>query len=299
MAWTGNSSGPIKYKHGQYVLAGLLFALLLVVGFIIWFVMSRLIQPQPVETTQITNVENVTELLSEPEATVPEFDAIALQVVIDNWTANSGGIASVVIADVDGNVIASHGGDDIYFAASIYKLYVAYAGYQQVDKGLVDPTEIYINGHTRAECLDLMIRESDSPCAEKLWNELGKQDLTEQLKTYGINNTSMTGITTTAQDAATMLARIARGEGLSVESQASYLSSMQDQDPIYRRGLPSGFTDITVYNKVGWNESTEWHDTSILGLPDGSQLIVTVFTENVGYTNISKLGSIIEEVITR
>jgi hypothetical protein len=92
-----------------------------------------------------------------------------------------------------------------------------------------------------------------------------------------------------------MLARIARGEGLSEESQAAYLSSMKDQEAKYRRGLPSGFESLTVYNKVGWNEPVEWHDSAIVELTDGRKLIVTVMSENVGYTNISKLGTEIEK----
>jgi beta-lactamase class A len=294
MAWKKNNN-PIKYKHSQVVLALLLVGLLVVVGFIFWFITNQLDKKQSAVST-----ETIEPIVQEPVENVAqvEFDSAELQSIIDSWSTEVGGVSSVVISDVGDNILAAHNADEIYFAASIYKLYVAYAGYQQVDAGEVDPNEIYVNGYTRAECLDLMIRDSDSPCAEELWNELGKTELTNQLKTYGIVNTSMEGITTTAADAAIMLGRIVRGDGLSVESQAAYLSSMKDQDALYRRGLPSGFTTATVYNKVGWNELVEWHDTAIVELPDGRKLIVTVFTENVGMTNVGNLGVEIENSVT-
>jgi beta-lactamase class A len=262
---------------------------------VFWFYTSNKAEAPTIDSSQATNSENTD---NSQVATEPEFDNVALQKVVDDWTASVGGVSSVYISDTDGKIVASNMPSDIYFTASIYKLYVAYAGYQQVDAGEVDPSEVYVNGYTREECLDKMIRESYSPCAEKLWNEIGKAELTAQLKTYGINNTNMEGITTTAEDSGIMLARIAMGDGLSSESKAAYLSSMKDQEAKYRRGLPSGFSTLTVYNKVGWNELVEWHDSAIVELTDGRKLIVTVMSENVGYSNVAKLGSAIEAELT-
>lgn len=102
----------------------------------------------------------------------------------------------------------------------------------------------------------------------------------------------MTGITTTAEDAATILARIWKGEELSKENRDKFLDSMKTQPDIYRRGLPSGFpTNVTAYNKVGWNLDQEWHDTAIVSLPNNRNYVVTVFTENVGFSNIRTLGT--------
>jgi beta-lactamase class A len=292
MAWKNNNST----KRSQVVLSILLAGLLLVVGFIFWFIANQINNRQSVDTTEINGSETRSQQ-PEEEAIQPEFSSAELQSVVNDWVNEVSGVTSVVISDVSNNILAAHRPDEVYFAASIYKLYVAYAGYQQVDEGLVDPNELYINGNTRIECLDLMIRDSDSPCAEKLWNELGKIQLTNQLREYGIINTSMTGITTSAADAATILSRVALGEGLSSESQAAYLSSLKDQDALYRRGLPSGFERSEVYNKVGWNEQVEWHDSAIVVLPDGRTLIISVFTENVGLANVGNLGQRIENSV--
>lgn len=292
MAWKYKSN-PTKYRNSQYHLAIVLLILLVITGLIFWFITSDRAEAPVTDSNPSINLDNnsVDDKQTEDQQI---FDSVELQKVVDDWSNSVNGKSSVYISDKSGKIVASSNPSNVYFAASIYKLYVAYAGYQQIDAGEVDPNEVYVSGYTRQECLDKMIRESYSPCAEKLWNELGKAELTEQLKNYRILNTSMVAITTTAEDSGLMLARIARGEGLSAESQAAYLDSMKDQESIYRRGLPSGFKSLIVHNKVGWNELKEWHDSAIVELPDGRKLVVSVFTENVGYSDISELGSAIE-----
>ena len=302
-AW--NKQNPERYKRNQVVLAILLGLLLIIAAFAAWLAYSEVTEEVPVDETAIipqsSAVEQVVEepAVPEPEPIIeeaPAFDATALQTALDAWDASVGSQASVVIADVDGTVLASIDPDRVYFAASIYKLYVAYAGYQQVDAGLVDPSESYINGNTRLECLDLMIRESDSPCAEKMWVEFGRQTLTDQLEGYGLSNTDMTNIRTPAADAAIMLGRIARSQELSIQSQQRYLESMRTQ--IYRDALNAGFSDtITVYNKIGFNEIQEYHDTAIVQLPNGEQLIVSVLTDGVGTRNIAQLARDLEAIL--
>lgn len=235
-----------------------------------------------------------------PETKDPAFDGAKLQAVVDIWysSLSSDEKASVVLMNEDGTLLASVGQDTSYFTASLYKLFVAYEAYRAIDAGTYDGNESYLNGSTRSECVDLMIRESNSPCGEKWWNELGKQTIQDQLKTYGIEHTDMVGLETTAMDTAMILARIAKGEGLSEESKAKYLDSMKTQPALYRRGLPSGFSEaVTVYNKVGWNEQLEWHDATIVERADGERLIVAVLTSRVGYAKIAELGKAIETTL--
>lgn len=243
------------------------------------------VEEKPTETVQ-----------SETEAPKPIFDTASLQAGLDTWNTQSPGNKSVVVMSLDGTVLASVNKDQTFFAASIYKLYVAYFGYKQIEAGQADPQQQYINGHTRSQCLDLMIRESDSPCAEKMWAELGKPQLTEKLSQIGITNTSMSNISTTAIDAATMMAFIARGEGLTPASQASFLESAREQ--IYRDALNKGFSaNVTVYNKVGFKELVEYHDVAIVELKDGRKFIVSVLTESVGTKRIAELGQRLEALV--
>lgn len=240
-----------------------------------------------VEEIQTTEQEPAQEPIQEDSPPV-----VDVQPIIDDWGASQSGDFSIVVYDLENRLtVGSHQPDRSYFAASIYKIYVAYEGYLQVADNEVDPQEPFLNGQTREECLDAMIRSSDSPCAEKLWAELGKEATTEKLRTYDINNTSMTSITTTAQDAATLLIRLYEQRELPEELVSKYLDSMETQDDLYRRGLPSGMPNAIVYNKVGWNELQEWHDTAIVSLPNGRNYVISLFTENIGTANIRELAT--------
>lgn len=227
----------------------------------------------------------------------PLFDKIQLQSLLEQWKAGVPGSASVVVMTVAGDEMASINKDQQYFAASIYKLYVAYFGYRQVDAGEVNPDEIYINGHTRAECLNLMIRESDSPCAEKWRAELGS---TYPNDTADIADTAakaaIVDLQVNALDTASLLKLIANSDGLSQQSHDALLASMQTQ--IYRDALNKGFSStMTVYNKIGFRDFDEYHDVAIIELVNGRQFILCVLTNGVGTRNIVSLGSQIEAII--
>lgn len=284
-------------KKSQVILAIILICSLACVGAVSWWVYRNTEVKQPIIETpeQITNPAPVVEKVVEEPAV---FDTEKLQVAIDDWSSglDSEDSASVVLMDEDSNVVASYNPDQEYFTASIYKLFVAYEGYRAVDNGQFELNETYLGGSTRAECLDLMIRESDSPCAEKMWNELGKEEITDKIIDYGIKNTSLVGLSTTALDSALITSRIMRGEGLSEPSKLAFHESMKTQ--IFRDTLNKGFsTDITVYNKIGFNQQVEYHDVGFIELQDGRRLVVSVLTSGVGTKKIVELATELEQVL--
>lgn len=242
---------------------------------------------------------NTTRSTSKTEQKGAVTPVINLQPTVDAWaaqqSASGGGTASVVVIDLTNNkTVAELNPDRPYFTASIYKLYVAYEGYLKVADGTYSLNDPYLTGYTRGKCLDAMIRDSYSPCGEKMWVELGKENITARLKSYGLQNTSMTALRTTARDAAIVLQRLFERRELTEAHTNLFLDSLKTQDAKYRRGLPSGFSRSNVYNKVGWNELVEWHDTAIVTLPSGRSYVVTVLTENIGSSNIVSLGKLIE-----
>lgn len=275
------------------------FIILIVAATAVIAVTLLFLKPKKATSPVITEPAPTQE--EEPEPAEEELPAVVdLQPIIDSWGAEQSGDYSIVVYDLENRLtVGSHQPDSVYFAASIYKLYVAYEGYVAVANEEVSLDEPYLSGQTRGQCLDAMIRDSDSPCGEKLWVELGKEATTEKLQTYGIDNTSMSNITTTAQDAATLLIRLYERRDLPEDLTALYLDSMETQDALYRRGLPSGMTQSTVYNKVGWNELKEWHDTAIVTLPNNRNYVISLFTENVGTANIRELATLLESALSQ
>lgn len=230
---------------------------------------------------------------SDVSAAGPEMNGDKLATALSGWISKKPGSYGVVIADEQGNVLASNQADKTFFAASLYKIYVAYEGYQLIDNGTNDKQQVYLNGKTRGQCLDEMIRNSDSPCAEKLMAEIGKDTITAKLAKYGLTHTSLRSLTTSAGDIAIVLSRLQQQKDLSPASTQAMFDSMLGQK--YRNGLPAGFSPQKVYNKVGFRDTTEYHDVGIVELEDGRRVIMSVLTENAGVNSIKSLASAILE----
>lgn len=221
----------------------------------------------------------------------PSLPFVDVQPVIDAWAAKQRGSAGVVVYDLaNKKTSAVLNPDKTFFTASIYKLFVAYEGYQKIADGTYALSDDYLFDYNRGRCLDEMIRSSYSPCGEKMWNELGKSTLSAKLKTYGVKNTDMTGLQTSAADAAIVLQRLYDRLDLTDEHTNLYLDSLKSQPAKYRTGLPAGFPDATVYNKVGWNEDLEWHDTAIVSLPNGRSYVICLLTRGVGSRHVVELA---------
>mgnify|MGYP000110480581 CR=1 FL=1 len=282
---------PFKYKK-PLIIAAVLLAIVLAGGLLYfwWRADANLPEPEPLPQQleqQITNKSQKEPTKPKAQAT-SDFSGAKLQAALSEWADNHTGTYAVTITDESGKVLAEHDADKVFFAASLYKLYVAYEGYRKVDDGTYKLSQTYLNGWTREKCLHEMIHSSNSPCAEKMMAELGPTTLNTKVKTYGMNNTSLSGISTSSRDSALMLSRIWQGTGLSESSKAKYLKSLETQ--IYAEGLKTGFDDQTVYDKVGFRENIEYHDAGIVKFSDGRVLIVSVFTKNVGTKNIVGLA---------
>lgn len=280
---------PKKRRIRRKSIVLLIVATLFISGGV-WFFFDK----QKAHSPSQPNTEQTTELT---ESTTSEPQLPNLQPVVDEFIASHAGSYAIRITDVNGNSLAEKSGDKSDDMASLYKLLVAYIGYQSIDNGTYALSEPYLNGYTRGECLDAMIRDSNSPCGEKMMAEIGGTTLNQKAKEYGLKNTSYGTLTTTPDDMAVLLAHIENGKDLSVQSRASYLDSMKTQDALYRRGLPSGFTSSTVYNKVGWRGVPEWHDVAIVELNNGQKIIVAVMTQGAGYANIANFGAALEKAL--
>ena len=289
MAYQHNPGSSKKHHLVWAIEAVALILIVVVVAILVWKPKSQNVNP----STQPDNASTQQSTEKDEEPEVPEFDVKKLSSALNSWVKGHGGAYGVTIMDKSGDVLAESGGKEAFFTASIYKLYVAYIGYQKIDDGTYKSSETYLNGWSRGKCLEEMIRQSHSPCAERLWVELGKSNLTAKLETYGLKNTDMEGLVTSSRDAAIILARLESGKDLSESSRKKLLDSMHVQ--IYRDALPEGFAEQEVYDKVGFRENVEYHDTAIVRFKDGRSLIVSVLTKNAGTSNIAGLAKVIAE----
>lgn len=300
---TGASGSRLRYESGyssiattRYWAVALVLSGLLVLPAALSF---RSMMPKH-EAASRTGAPQVAAAVTQPVVEAPhETDFVSSQKVfsaeLQTWLKKRSGQYGVYVGGVDGNMYAEAQADRVFRSESIYKLYVAYLGYQQIDAGTVKAEQLHSAGRTRLQCLDLMIRTSDSPCAERLLSELGKSAVDVKLKAYGLSNTSVRGMKTTARDAAKVLELIHRGTDLSTDSKVRLLESLRTQQ--YRNGLPKGFTGNIVYNKVGFRDLVQYNDVALVTLADGRIVTIAAMTENAGVRNIARLGTEINRLL--
>lgn len=245
------------------------------------------------------------------EPTTPPVKEIDFQPVIDAWVKTVAGNKSVLIYDLNLNkTVALYNIDESYNTASLYKLFVVYEGYKRVESKVWDGNAAAgSTGKTVLECLDLAIRESHSICAEALWGMIGRDNLTNIMKSeWNITHSEISRLISNANDITLILKRFYEHPDF---SDPTLLNRMWDSflnQPVttydWRQGLPKGFNKASVYNKVGWDynpDSRVWniyHDAAIVKFPleDGKtrDFIVVVMTNRIDFSNIKRLGAEIE-----
>lgn len=265
------------HPKGKRKIVFLAVVVLLVVGG--WFIFKGGDRPQE----QANTSDNQSSSNKAPVKESPKPPLVQLQPVVDAWVAKQGASYGIVVYDPDNKqIIAQNQPDKKFFAASLYKQFVAYLALEDFQKGAQDPDEVLTGGFTRKECVDKMIRESHSPCGEAMMADMGPATLRQRVSDMGIHNTVFAGITTTAQDSALILQYVVEKRDLNTDNTAFLKDAMRMQEQRFRNGLAKGAPDATWETKVGWNEQYNYHDIGIMTLPSGRQYVVAILSQDNG-----------------
>ncbi len=248
-----------------------------------------------------SSIQQVDEVDAESQEAVPVLALPSVQAELDEVLAIVRGSHSVVVEDLEtGDELASHRPDEAYFTASIYKLYVAYMGLLDIQDGIHDPDELYNQGRTRLECIEVMLKDSDSPCPEQMWVEQGRDVGNVRLAELGLTNTDLLGMETTPHDANVILNRLYQGLDLDEEYRQFMLDALRDfPEREFREGLPSAFDDeqVIVYDKPGLYDEG-WLDAAIIELPSGRAVAVSIYSDSASYQEVRTIaGAIIAPLI--
>lgn len=266
---------------------------------------------QKTETTEVETDSSASEIADENAENEAKLPAkIDFQSVVESWAAEAGGKKSVVVYDLDRDeTVGEYNADATYNTASLYKLFVVYEGYRRIENGAWQRTDpAGQTGKTILQCLDLAIRESNSPCAETLWSLIGHAALDEIIvQDFKITDSNISALLSTPTDIAKMM-RIfyehpdVKDAELVATMQDSFLNQPVTTDD-WRKGLPSGFpADVKVYNKVGWDwNGKSWnvyHDAAIVEFPEQNRhFVVVVMTSEVANKKIAELGTLISDTV--
>lgn len=263
----------------KWLVLGGIVAAVVTVGLVTWLVFFKG-HPDKADSSSQTQTNDSTR---EQPGTETKPPLVNLQPVVDQWVAKQSATYGIVVYDpANQQIIASTNPDEKMFAASLYKIFVAYLALVDFQNGTQDPNETLTGGFTRKECVDKMIRESHSPCGEAMMADMGQEALRKRVSDMGIKNTTFAGITTTARDSALILQFILEAKDLNAENTAFLKDAMRVQDQKWRNGLAKGAPEATWETKVGWNEQANYHDIGVMTLPNGREYVVTILSEGQG-----------------
>jgi beta-lactamase class A len=220
-----------------------------------------------------------------------------LQALIDYWALSHGGQYGISLKDSSGSIVASYNGSKQFTAASMYKLYLAYAVYSKVIGGQLNLDSITSTGASVNACIDAMIVRSDNPCAVALGDIVGWSANDASLHSKGFGSTSLNSgnLLTTANDTTSWLTQLNDGTLSQAQYNETLLALMQRQ--IYRSGIPAGSPGIGVANKVGFIGSLN-HDAAIVYSPKGTYML-TVLSSGSSFGQIADLARQISTVMNQ
>lgn len=218
--------------------------------------------------TQVKIIQSVAKSASEKaeKAAVVKADTATLSTLVTTFAAPYGSNVGVTVSNLEDGATANVNGDKQFVSASIYKLFVAYDVYRQIDTGTVSPTKIVLTPdgssptNSVSGCLKLMITISDNGCGEALGALDGWSDLDALLKAQGYTGTTLNNYTsggalsgdkqTTANDVALLLTRLYNDKLVSQSSTDAFLTLLKAQTVNDRlpQGLPAG---TVIAHKTG------------------------------------------------
>ncbi len=269
---------------------------------------------QPPETASAESLtsENPTPEQAEAEPKTPEF--IDLQFLVDQWidTLSPNVKVGLMIYDLDNDRVAAASNPDLIMnTASVYKLFFAYDGYREIARDLASPDDYFTTTEkgnlTYGDCLDLIIRESYNGCAESLrTNAAASERVTNLISELGLTSTTNLGLSSTAYDLVELLKLYYAHPDLTPELWSKIQDSMLNQPPTtynWRQGLPSGFNQALVYDKVGWDwNGSAWNiynDVALIDFPGQNRhYAVAILTSGLAsYEPLVTFGSQFETAV--
>lgn len=244
-------------------------------------VISLSLVSRGVDKKGVLDISQQTEQNTKPEK-VSTYDHVSIQAAIDKWIAGNSGDYAVIVRDVSSNqVLGQYNSDEEFFSASIYKLYIAMLGYIDIDNGALDDADLLVGTQSLGECLDLMVRESDSPCGEALLARYDRSDAQDRLEQLGILGIDINGFTITASGVDALLSVIS-DRGIS-----DLEESMRRQ--VYDKGLRAAFSSYEVLDKVGFSPD-DWHDVGFIDGLQGGRVSIVVLSRDAGSSGVRSLG---------
>ena len=241
----------------------------------------------------------------------PATDA-GLKAAIEGALAGREGSYSVVVHNLANGRYAELNADQVYYAASLYKLEVLLEAYRQRDAGELDFSRLltvekkYIELDLKTlELLEILEDDqvtvndavramtivSDTPTASLLQDTVNPVRVDQTLAGLGLTGTQNANrdLPTTARDMARLLTAIAAGQGgVTASSQTEMLSLLLQEG--FRSGIVAGVpSDTPVAHKTG-SYSDATHDVALVWGPTGPYIIAVLTDRSYDWEPIREVS---------
>ena len=269
---------------------------------------SDVVRPAPPPDKQVTPRTDTPPIPEIPpeipivETDPPELDQQGLQAMMDDLGEKYGDHFGLVVYDLTADKeIASWNKDSAFSTGSLYKLYLNFLAYQDLEKGTLDPflklKHPELGGIHLKTCLVLMIQLSDIPCAETIRNFYNDSESQRRIDQLGLTDYSVVGFHTSSRDMVKLLRLIWRGEHITPESRAQILSAMKHYTFI--SNLPVALDGLgTIYNAVGYKQEETWNDIAIIELHQPKRVIaVALLTHEIFGNDMKDITSSLRQAL--
>jgi beta-lactamase class A len=201
-----------------------------------------------------------------------------------------------VIKDLETGRGAEHNTGQVFYAASVFKLFVMYEVFNQQSQdrvswdGKLVVTPYYdsfglsprrtqlCQELTVAEAMNLMLSISDNTAAVLLQDFVTSGAVNSSIETLGIKDSGLfeDGLPLTAADVALLLEAIARGATVSRDASSDMLAMMtrEELDNGLRAGIPNDANAVVAHKTGNWSDAT--HDVGVVFAPFGTYLFVVL-----------------------
>lgn len=192
-----------------------------------------------------------------------------------------------------------------FVAASLYKLFIAYYAYEQIDAGKITLETVLSNNLTLDGCLDLMITISDNECGVLLGDLFGWANIDTKIHAEGFTDTTLSprnspggDIRTSPNDIHSFFTRLYNNELMS-ENHTEHLLNLLLNQKVNNRLPPILPEGIVVAHKTG-DVYSYIHDAGIVFSEDGDYVFVIMsakwaedMTFGPGYAYFQEMFSMI------
>ncbi len=230
-----------------------------IVGHNIWLRLQTASLPTAAAATQSASVPAI-----QPVPVISRAESL-----LQSFAPHFPGLPGLVITDLRTGQSTSMNEHQVFISASLYKLFVAYSVYRQIDTGALSLTTP-VGNTTVAGCLDRMITVSDNACGVTLGNLVQWESQNTNLQAAGFKDTKLARSSderTSAADVANLFQQLYSGKLVSPSSNEHFLSLLKRQQIANRlpARLPAG---TIIAHKTGDLDGLV-HDAGIVYTPGG------------------------------